>query len=189
MGLGDNEIPIVSSKLIVTTFLSKIIGRYLKREFNYSEFIYCLVYYLCKKIKFFKRDPDKRPSILKMYFLLFLFFSNVICGGYYLFQDYKEILSKNNDPYLFFIGFLILIFNKDNLPHIIFHITEIKSNITKFNEIIKKINKENETNKKAEMHKELEIKPLKKHLDGAGGDDSDDDYFEEIINKIRLWIN
>ncbi|EAL63100.1 hypothetical protein DDB_G0288737 [Dictyostelium discoideum AX4] len=186
MVLGDNENTIVSSKLILTTLTTKLISRYFKKEFKFSYFIYCLVYIIGKNIKFFRRDPDKKPSILKMNFLLLFVFSNVLSGVYYLYQDCNEIFSKNNDPDLYLIGLILLIFQDDSFPHVFIHITDLYLNITKFIEIRKQRKKEKKLNKKAEMHKKLQKKPFEKDLDGAGGDDSgEDDYFEEImcVNK------
>ncbi|KAM9969845.1 hypothetical protein ACTFIR_001682 [Dictyostelium discoideum] len=141
MGVGDNENPIISFKLIVTSL---------------------------------------------MIFLLIFIISNVASALIYLIEDCKEIISKNNDPNLF-IGFILLkyLFHNNNFPHVLIHITDIYLNAIKFFEIIKQIIKEIRLNKYAEMSKLLTKKPFE-NLDGAGGNDSDeDDYFEEImcVNK------
>ncbi|KAM9969846.1 hypothetical protein ACTFIR_001683 [Dictyostelium discoideum] len=176
MVLGENENTIVSSKLILTTLTTKLISRYFKKEFKYSYFIYYIVYTIGKSTNFFRRYPDKKPSILKMNIQLFLILLNVFYGVYYLYLDCKEIISKNSHPDLYIIGLISLIFQDENLPHVWIHINDLCLNITKFIEIGKQKN-----NKKEEMNKKLEQKPFEKDLDGAGDDSDEDDYFEEIM--------
>ncbi|EAL63088.1 hypothetical protein DDB_G0288713 [Dictyostelium discoideum AX4] len=185
MGVGDNENPIVSFKFIVTSLLTKLIGRYFK-EFGYTEFIYYSIFFFGQKIKYFQRDPDEKPSILKMILPLIFMILNVIFAVYYFNEDCKEIISKNNDPNLF-IGLILLkyLFHNNNITHVMIHITDIYLNAIKFIEIIKLMIKEIILNYYAKMNKQLTKKPFE-NLDGAGGDDSgEDDYFEEImcVNK------
>ncbi|KAN0021674.1 hypothetical protein ACTFIU_003818 [Dictyostelium citrinum] len=183
MVLCENENQIFNLQLILTTIITKIIFTLFKKEFKYSQFILYLIINICPKLKCFKKENNKRPSIKKMIIIQFLAFAHVLHASYYILKDCHEIALQNNiaKDYIFFLIWGIVKYSlaDENFPHFIIHLGELFSNLIKINQIQIEIDKENKPID-SKMHKELKNSTCEKDLDGAGGD-FDNDYYEEVF--------